>query len=68
MVWTKFETNKTDKDALLKGLNKMGLSLIFMFLEPTLVNIAFRNREKTLYIPILVTAITISTLAVYFCL
>ena len=46
----------------------MGLSLIFMFLEPTLVNIAFRNREKTLYIPILVTAITISTLAVYFCL
>ena len=35
----------------------MGLSLIFMFLEPTLVNIAFTNREKTLYIPILVTAI-----------
>jgi len=58
--------NKTDKEVLLKGLKKMGLSLIFMFLGPTLLFIAFSNREKPLYIPILIVAISISILAVYF--
>lgn len=58
--------NKTDKDVLLKGLKKMGISLIFMFLGPTLIYIAFSNKEKSLYIPILILAIIISTLAIYF--
>ena len=60
------EENKTDKELLLKGLKKMGLSLIFMFLGPTLLHIAFSNREKSLYIPILIIAVIICTLAIYF--
>ena len=58
--------NKTDKELLIKGLKKMGISLIFMFLGPTLLYIAFSNKDKPLYIPILIVAITICTLAIYF--
>ena len=58
--------NKTDKDILIKGIKKMGLSLIFMFLGPTLLYVAFSNKEKPLYIPILILAITICGFAIYF--
>jgi len=58
--------NKTDKELLMKGLKRMGVSLVFMFLGPTLIHIAFSNKEKPLYIPILVIAIIICTLAIYF--
>jgi hypothetical protein len=58
--------NNTDKDLLVKGLKKMGISLIFMFLGPTLLYIAFSNQEKPLYIPILIVAIVICILAIYF--
>ena len=58
--------NRTDKELLIKGLKKMGLSLIFMFFGPTLLYIAFSNKEKPLYIPILIVAIAICALAIYF--
>ena len=58
--------NKTDKDLLVTGLKKMGLSLIFMFLGPTLLYIAFSNQEKPLYTPILIIAILICGGAIYF--
>ncbi|MDU8887342.1 DUF6095 family protein [Yeosuana sp. MJ-SS3] len=60
------KTKRTDKDLLLKGLKIMGLTLICMFLGPTLIYIAFSNQEKPLYIPILIVAIIICSLAVYF--
>jgi len=60
------ETHKTDKNILVKGLKTMGLSLGCMFLGPTLLHIAFSNKEKPLYIPILIVAILICSLAVYF--
>ncbi|MCX7552227.1 DUF6095 family protein [Xanthomarina sp. F2636L] len=59
------ETKRTDKDILVKGLKKMGFSLVCMFLGPTLMYIAFSNQEKTLYIPLLIAAILICILAVY---
>ena len=60
------ETNKTDKNVLTKGLKTMGLSLGCMFLGPTLLHIALSNKEKSLYIPILIVAIIICILAVFF--
>ena len=60
------ETNKTDKDILVKGLKTMGLSLGCMFLGPTLLHIALSNKEKPLYIPILIVASIICILAIFF--
>jgi len=59
------EENKTDKELLLKGLKKMGLSMVFMFIGPTLLHIAFSNREKSLYIPILIIAALICGIAIF---
>ena len=60
------ETNKTDRNILAKGLKTMGISLACMFLGPTLYYIALTNKEKPLYIPILVIAVLICALAIYF--
>lgn len=59
-------TKKTDKDILGKGIKKMGIALVFMFLGPTLIYIAFSNQEKPLYIPILISGILGCIAAIYF--
>ena len=63
---TIMETKRTDKEILNKGLKKMGISLILLFLGPTLLYIAFSNTEKPLYIPILIIGIIACSAAVFF--
>lgn len=58
-------TNRTDKPVLVKGLKIMGGSLACMFLGPTLIHLALSNKEKPLYIPILIIAVLICSLALY---
>jgi Family of unknown function (DUF6095) len=60
------EENRTDKSLLIKGLKKMGLSLIFMLLGPSLLHVAFSNNEKPLYIPLLILGIIICSMAIFF--
>ncbi len=60
------ETDKTDRDILAKGLKIMGISLACMILGPLLLHISFSNKEKPLYIPILIIALIICSLAVFF--
>jgi hypothetical protein len=59
------ETHKTDRDLLVKGLKNMGLSVACMFLGPLLLHTALSNKEKPLYIPLLIIAILICGLAIY---
>ena len=40
------ETKRTNKDILIKGLKKMGLSVVMMFAGPTLFYIATTNKDK----------------------
>ncbi|WOD43800.1 DUF6095 family protein [Hwangdonia lutea] len=60
------ETHKTDKNVLVKGLKKMGIALGCMFLGPILLHIALTNKEKPLYIPILIIGGVICALAIFF--
>ncbi|MDB9961528.1 DUF6095 family protein [Oceanihabitans sp.] len=60
------ETDRTNKDVLVKGLKTMGISLALMFLGPTLIYIAFSNPEKTLYYPLLIAGIIGGLGAIYF--
>ena len=57
---------KTNKTLLLEGLKKLGISLIFMFLGPSTIYIAFSNREKPLYIPILAMGLVFCGVAILF--
>lgn len=59
------ETKHTDRDLLAKGLQIMGLTAVLMFIGPILIFIAFSNKEKPFYIPILILAIGICIFAVY---
>lgn len=59
------ETNKTDKAILTKGLKTLFFALLSLFLGPILISLAFSNKEKALYIPILILGCTISILAIY---
>lgn len=43
----------TDKDLLAKGVKKMGISLLLMFISPVIIHSSFKNQDHWLYIPIL---------------
>ena len=58
------EQNKTDKNILKKGLKKLAICLILMFLGPTLLHLTLNNDDKPLYIPLLITSIIICISAV----
>ncbi|WP_040254305.1 DUF6095 family protein [Psychroserpens mesophilus] len=60
------ETKRTNKEELVKGIKTMGISLVLMFIGPSLMYIAQSNTEKPLYIPILILAFILCTLAIYF--
>ncbi|MFL1896452.1 DUF6095 family protein [Aquimarina sp. 2-A2] len=44
---------KTNKDLLAKGVQRMAIALIFMFIGPVIIHSAFKNQDHTMYIPIL---------------
>ena len=59
------ETKRTNKEILVKGLKLMGISLFLMFSGPTLLYIAFTNKEKPLYIPLLLLSVLLCSGAIY---
>jgi hypothetical protein len=60
------ETKRTNKEILAKGLKKMAVSLVMMFAGPTLFYIATINKEKPLYVPLLIISILICAGAIFF--
>lgn len=60
------DNNRTDKDILAKGLKQMGICLLLMFAGPTLLHLTLDNKDKPLYIPLLITSILLCILAISF--
>ncbi len=60
------ESNRTDKEILGKGLKQMGICLILMFAGPTLLHLTLNNKEKPLYIPLLIVSIILCISAIVF--
>ena len=58
------EQNRTDKNILKKGLKKLAICLILMFLGPTLLHLTLNNDDKPLYIHLLIASIIICISAV----
>ncbi len=58
--------NRTNKDILTKGLRQMLLCLFLMFTGPTLLHLALSNKEKPLYIPLLILAVLLCIAAIAF--
>ncbi len=58
-------SHKTDRTLLFKGIKIMLISLLSVFMAPIMLSIAFNNKEKPLYIPILIVGCLIGLLAIY---
>lgn len=58
------ENNRADKQLLMKGIKRMGICLLLMFLGPTLLHFTFYNDDKPLYIPLLIISIIICIAAI----
>ncbi|WP_378187184.1 DUF6095 family protein [Aquimarina sp. W85] len=44
---------KTNKDLLAKGVQRIAIAFIFMFISPVVIHSAFKNQEHPMYIPII---------------
>ena len=60
------DQNRTNKELLVKGLQNLGICLVFMFLGPTILYMAFSNQEKSTFILILIIGLILSGLAIFF--
>lgn len=60
------ENNRTDKNVLSKGLKQMGVCLILMFAGPTLLHLTLDNKDKSLYLPLLILSIVLCIMAISF--
>jgi hypothetical protein len=58
-------SNKTDKALLFKGIKTLIFALLSLLMGPIMLSIAFSNKEKPLYIPILIVGCLISAMAIY---
>ncbi len=56
---------RTDKDMLLKGVKKLGITVLLMFSAPIILWQAFKNEDHPFYWPVLVVGIVLAILAVY---
>ncbi len=59
------ETKRTNKELLGKGVQRMAIALIFMFIGPVIIHSAFKNQDHPLYIPILVLGIIGAAFAIF---
>jgi len=59
------ETNKTDRKILVKGIKTLVFSLLSLFMGPIFLSFAFSNKEKPLYIPLLIVGCLISGFAIF---
>ncbi|WP_100615935.1 DUF6095 family protein [Confluentibacter citreus] len=59
------ETSKTDKNVLAKGIKILIFAILSLFTGPILLSIAFSNKEKPLYLPILILGCLVSALAIF---
>ncbi|WP_025740055.1 DUF6095 family protein [Aquimarina pacifica] len=59
------EPRKTNKELLGKGVQRMAIALILMFISPIIIHSAFKNQDHHLYIPILILGILGAALAIF---
>ena len=57
---------RTDKNILNKGIRTLLVTVLLMFVGPTLFYIATTNPEKPLYIPLLIVSLLLCAAAVFF--
>lgn len=65
MPFNIMETKRTDKELLSKGVQRLAITFILMFIGPVVIHSAFKNQTHPLYIFILILGIAISGTAIF---
>ena len=58
--------NKTNKSLLIKGIKELVISIVFMFSGPSILYLALSNKEKQLYIVLIILGFAGCIAAIYF--
>lgn len=56
----------TNKNILFKGIRFLGIALPLLFIGPSVIHSSFKNKEHSLYYPILVLGVLCCALGIYF--
>ena len=59
------EPRRTDRDLLGKGVQRMAIAILFMFISPVILHSAFKNQDHPYYIPILIIGLVGAAFAIY---
>ncbi|WP_299902305.1 DUF6095 family protein [uncultured Aquimarina sp.] len=59
------EPKRTDKELLGKGIQRMAISLIFMFISPVIIHSAFKNQDHPYYYLVLVLGLLGASFAIF---
>ena len=56
---------RTDKDMLVTGLKRLGITVVLMFTAPLVLWQAFKNQEHFLFWPVCILGITLACYAIF---
>lgn len=59
------EPKRTDKQLLGKGIQRMAIALICMFISPVVIHSSFKNQDHPYYIPILSLGLLVGAFAIF---
>ncbi|WP_459211675.1 DUF6095 family protein [Aquimarina rhabdastrellae] len=55
----------TDKELLGKGVQRMALAILFMFISPVILHSSFKNQDHPMFVPILVLGLCGTVFAIF---
>ena len=56
---------RTDKEMMIKGIKKLALTVLLMFLAPIVIWQAFKNEDHPFYWPVLIIGLFLAIYAVH---
>ena len=59
------EPKRTDRELLGKGVQRMAIAMIFMFISPVIIHSAFKNQNHPYYIPILILGLIATAFTIF---
>ena len=59
------EPKRTDRELVGKGVQRMAIAMIFMFISPVIIHSAFKNQNHPYYIPILILGLIATAFTIF---
>ncbi len=64
-LYSIMDRKHTDKDLLGKGVQRMAIAIITMFISPVILHTSFKNQDHPLFIPVFILGLCGTVFAIY---